>query len=423
MPKTHYGTSFWLDRFPTSRRPSYPRHRGTLQTEIAIVGGGALGCITAYVLAAAGIDVALFEQGRIAHSQAARAAGIVVHEPEPFFYKLAKQHGVRDARHIFQTVRRGSLEYLSAVKRLRIECGLQIRDAIHFSSSQDGIQELQKEYHARREAGVDVASLKGAPLTRQIGASGFGLITHGNASVDPYRATIGFARAAAARGAKIFEQTRVTRIRPGRRTVDIKTDNGVVTASKVVVATGYPTDDFKPLHRRFARTNTYVVLTPELPAAIRREMTSVSFDAGQATSRDSRAADVILRDTAGPDHWMHWIGNRVLFAGGDQPKVADRARERALVQRTGQLMYELSVMRHAISGLMPEYSWDVESSRTIDGVPYFGPHRNYPHHYFAFSGGTGGLGLSFAAARIILRHYQGTPDKSDEPLSFTRIRE
>ena len=93
-------------------------------------------------LAAAGIDVALFEQGRIAHSQAARAAGIVVHEHEPFFYKLAKQHGVRDARHIFQTVRRGSLEYLSAVKRLRIECGLQIRDAIHFSSSQDGIQEL-----------------------------------------------------------------------------------------------------------------------------------------------------------------------------------------------------------------------------------------------------------------------------------------
>ena len=80
-------------------------------------------------------------------------------------------------------------------------------------------------------------------------------------------------------------------------------------------------------------------------------------------------------------------------------------------------------MRPAISGLMPEYSWAVGSSRTIDGVPYYGPHRNYPHHYFAFSGGAGGLGLSFAAARIILRHYQGTPEKGDEPFSFTRIRE
>lgn len=408
MPKTHYGSSYWLDRFPSSRRPSYPRHRGELKTEVAIVGGGAMGCATAYVLAAAGIDVAVFEQGRLAHTQAGRATGIVVHEPEPFFYKLAKQHGVRDARHLYQIARRGSLEYVSALKRLRIECGLQGRDAIHFSANPDGMQDLQREYSARREAGLEVTSLKGTPLFRRIGANGFGLVTHGNATVDPYRATMGLARAAIARGAKIFEQSRVTRIRSRRRTVDIKTDRGVVSASKVVVATGYPIDDFKPLRRRFTRSDGYVVLTPELPAAIRRDMTP---------------APLILRDTASPDHWMHWVGNRVLFAGADQESVPDRARERALIQRTGQLMYELSVMRPAISGVMPEYAWDVESSRTIDGVPYYGPHRNYPHHYFAFSGGTGGLGLSFAAARIILRHYQGTPDKGDEPFSFTRIRE
>jgi glycine/D-amino acid oxidase-like deaminating enzyme len=408
LAKTHYGASFWLDRFPSSRRPSYPKHRGDLQTEVAVVGGGAVGCATAYVLAAAGIDVALFEQGRLAHTQAGRGTGIVVHEPEPFFYKLAKQHGVRDARYIYQIARRGSLEYVSALKRLRIECGLRIRDAVHFSSNPDGIQELQREYSARREAGIEAAALKGSPLFRKIGVNGFGLITHGNATVDPYRATIGFARAAVGRGAKIFEQSQVTRIRPRRRTVDIRTAGGVVTASKVVVATGYPIDDFKPLRRRFTRTDGYVVLTPELPAAIRREMTS---------------PELILRDTASPNHWMHWIGNRILFAGADQASVPERLRERALIQRTGQLMYELSVMRPAISGLMPEYSWDAESSRTIDGVPYYGPHRNYPHHYFAFSGGTGGLGLSFAAARIILRHHQGTPDKGDEPFSFTRIRE
>ncbi|MEO5739157.1 MAG: FAD-binding oxidoreductase, partial [Vicinamibacterales bacterium] len=255
MSRTHYGTSYWLDRFPSSRRPSYPRHRGALETEVAIVGGGALGCAIAYVLAAAGIDVALFEQGRIAQAQAGRATGIVVHEPEPFFYELAKQHGVRDARHIYQTARRGSLEYVSALKRLRIECGLQIRDAIHFSSAPDGIQALQKEYGARRDAGLDVASMKGTPLFRKIGENGFGLVTHGNATVDPCKATIGLARAAVARGATIFEQSRVTRIRPRRRTVDIKTDGGVVTASKVVLATGYPTDDFKPLRRRFARSD------------------------------------------------------------------------------------------------------------------------------------------------------------------------
>ena len=367
-----------------------------------------MGCATAYVFAAAGIDVALFEQGRVAHRQAARSTGVVMHEPEPDFHKLAKQHGMRDARRIYQIARRGSLEYLAALRRLRIECGLQVRDALHFSSAPDGIERLEKEYRARQEAGLDVAALKGAALFRQIGTSGFGLLTHGNASVDPYKATLGLARAAVARGAKLFEQSPVMRVRPLRRTVEIRTEGGMVTASKVVIASGYPTHDFKPLRRRFTRCDGYVVLTPELPAGVRREMTPPGL---------------ILRDSTSPDHWLHWVGNRVLFSGADQPSVPGRMKERAIVQRTGQLMYELSVVRPAISGSMPEYSWDVEYSRTIDGVPYYGPHRNYPHHYFAFGGGPGGLGLSFTAARILLRDYQGKPDKSDEPFSFTRIRE
>jgi glycine/D-amino acid oxidase-like deaminating enzyme len=176
----------------------------------------------------------------------------------------------------------------------------------------------------------------------------------------------------------------------------------------VIIASGYPTDDFKPLRRRFSRCDGYVVLTPELPAVLRKEMTPDRL---------------ILRDTASPDHWLHWVGNRVLFSGADQASLPARAKERALIQRTGQLMYELSVMRPAISGLMPEFAWDVEYSRTADGVPYFGPHRNYPHHYFAFGGGPGGIGQSFTAARIILRHFLGKEEKGDEPFSFTRIRE
>ncbi len=408
MSKTQYGVRYWLDRFPTSRRPSYPQHRGQLQTEVAIVGGGAIGCVAAYVFAAAGIDVALFESGRVAQGEAAGGSGIVVHEPDTDLHDLIKQHGLRDGRHLYQTGRRGSLEYLSAIRRLRIDCGLQDVDATYAGVGPDGAARLQKEYAARREAGLEVASLKGAALSRATGINGFGLRTHGNATLDPLRATLGFARAAVARGAKIFERSAVRRVKPRRRTVDISTEGGTVTASTVVMATGYPTDDFKPLRRRFVRSHAYAVLTPELPAAIRREMTP---------------QNIVLRDTASPDHWLRWIGNRVLFLGADQPKVPDRAKDKAVVQRAMRLMYELSVLRPAISGTMPEYAWDIEYSRTADGVPYFGPHRNYPHHLFAFGGGPGGIGLTFAAARILLRSYLGKPEKGDEPFSFTRIRE
>ena len=249
------------------------------------------------------IDVALFEQGRVAQRQAGRGTGIVVHEPEPFFYKLAKQHGVRDARHIYQGARRGSLEYLAALKRLRIECGLQIRDALHFSTTPDGIQELEKEYGALRDAGLEVAALKGAPFSagRDERLRPYHTRQRQRRSIQGH---IGIGESGSRARAKLFEQSPVMRVRPLRRTVEIKTEGGMVTASKVVIASGYPTDDFKPLRRRFIRCDSYVVLTPELPAGVRREMTP---------------SDLILRDTASPDHWMHWVGNRVFFSGADQP--------------------------------------------------------------------------------------------------------
>ena len=188
-----------------------------------------------------------------------------------------------------------------------------------------------------------------------MGTSGFGLA---HARERQRRSVQGHAGVRASRRCARGETLRAVagHARPsdGAELSKSEPSGGTITASKVVIASGYPTDDFKPLRRRFTRCDSYVVLTSELPAGVRREMTPPGL---------------ILRDTASPDHWLHWVGNRVLFSGADQASVPDRAKERAIVQRTGQLMYELSVMRSAISGAMPEYPWDVEYSRTIDGVP------------------------------------------------------
>ena len=59
-----YGQSPWLDQYPKTRRPTYPKATVSLETPVAIVGGGLTGCVTAYALAAAGVRVALFETDR-----------------------------------------------------------------------------------------------------------------------------------------------------------------------------------------------------------------------------------------------------------------------------------------------------------------------------------------------------------------------
>ena len=70
-------------------------------------------------------------------------------------------------------------------------------------------------------------------------------------------------------------------------------------------------------------------------------------------------------DAAEPPHDIRWVDDeRLLVAGADGPSVADRLREKTIVQRTGQLMYELSTLYPDISG----------SRRRTGGTP-LRPHR------------------------------------------------
>jgi glycine/D-amino acid oxidase-like deaminating enzyme len=106
-------------------------------------------------------------------------------------------------------------------------------------------------------------------------------------------------------------------------------------------------------------------------------------------------------------------------AGADQKRPADRLREKTLVQRTGQLMYELTTLYPAISGAAPAYGWDMPLAHPVDGVPYAGSHRNFPFMLFAF-GTSHDPARAYLASRIILRNIQGKPDKDDVHFSFAR---
>ena len=75
--------------------------------------------------------------------------------------------------------------------------------------------------------------------------------TRDGATIDPYRAAIGLAAAAAERGAQIFERTAAARTTFGRRTADVVLDDGTIRTNRIVVATGRPTPLFKSLVRHF----------------------------------------------------------------------------------------------------------------------------------------------------------------------------
>jgi glycine/D-amino acid oxidase-like deaminating enzyme len=402
--RTRYGVSAWIDTFPRTRRRDHPRLRGEQRADVVIVGGGLTGCATAYACAVAGLKPVVLEAERLGQGGAGRGAGVLLPEPGPAFKGVVQAHGLRTARRIFEAWRRASLDAAALVRRLGIQCGLEASDSLTVSARGDGKQ-LRREFDLRADAGLDVRWMAPAMVRKaaSLDADG-GIRQDGSFTLDPYRVCLGLASAAVKRGGTVFEHSRVSRIRAGSKHVEISVDGGLVRAGTVIICTGTATAEFKPLRRHFKVRERYLVMTEQVPAPVRKQLP---------------APELVLSDTGSPRHHLRWTrDNRLLVSGADQAETPARTRDAVLIQRTGQLMYELLVRHPSISGLQPEYGWDSSYGETGDGIMYIGPHRNYPRHLFALGGDS--VSGAFLAARVLVRAAAGHPDKADEVFGWTR---
>ena len=404
---TRYGRSPWIDRFPKSRVPSYLRHGGTGPAPVVIIGGGLTGCATAYAFAAAGVKAMLLEAGQIGRGNTAAASGWIAEEPGVPFDGLEKAIGLRATRRAWHAWHRAALDFAALLRRLDIKCGLEEHGIVTVALTSEQAARLKRDRKARRDAGFEAPVLNARAVK-----SGFALDTAGGlrskagATLDPYRACIGLASAASARGAAVFEGSPVKRITFGRKTADVFTDRGSIRTGRIVVATGMPTRLFKSLARHFWFKTTYLTLTERVPAKIKYQL-------GER--------EALVRDVSSPPHMIRWVDDeRVLVTGADSETVPVRQREKTIVQRTGQLMYELSTLYPAISGLQPEYGWAADYARSGDGLPYIGAHRNFPHHLFAFGDSSHSVTGAYLASRILLRQHFEEMDPEDEPFGFHR---
>jgi glycine/D-amino acid oxidase-like deaminating enzyme len=399
---------YWYDRFPSTRRPAFPRQRSDLDTAVVIIGGGLTGCACAFVLASARVPVVLLEATRIGSGATAGDSGLVRQDFDASFGATAGAVGLRGARAAWQALRRSALDFQAVLRRLRVRCDLTPQALLHIAGEGEGeVRRLRREYEARRGAGLELAWSRPAAVQREVAVESGGGIRTPAAMLDPYAASLGLARAAAARGASLFEQTAARRIRVARAAVEVTTTGGAVRAATVIVACGAPLQDLRPLRRHLAPRHAYGVVTAPLAARARRELGS---------------RQTALTDSLDPPHLVRWLRDeRVLVEGAVQDPVPARAQAQVVVQRTGQLMYELSLLYPAISGTPPEWGWSRAIDDTIDHLPYIGPHRNFPRHLFALGVNRHGPAASWLAARTLFRHVAGEPAKGDEVLGFGRI--
>jgi glycine/D-amino acid oxidase-like deaminating enzyme len=403
-----FGRSYWLDhsRHPA---PSHPYLRGRHEADVVIIGGGITGCACAFLLARRGVRTILVDAGRIGHGSTAASTALIMQEPDVDFRDLAERYDRPATVRMWKASRRAVRDLVGTLAQLGRGVTIRPVPSVYFTSTGDGAAGLARERTARHRAGLQGRWLSPAGLKRLTGIEGGGaIVTPGNAEIDPLRSCFALARAAAASGAQIYSHSRARRVRTTAAGVEVDLDRGAVRASRVIVATGYATPEFKPLSGRFRMSTTYVIGTPRLSRAVRNAM-----GLGQ----------VMLWDTERPYHYARWTpDHRLLFGGRDRPHPGSVRRDGTLERRATDLAGDLAHLYPALAAVEPDYAWEALFASTPDGLPYIGPHRRYPHHLFALGYAGNGMSFGFLAAQVLARAITAQPHADDELFSFSRHR-
>jgi glycine/D-amino acid oxidase-like deaminating enzyme len=257
--------SFWWKSIGReSPRPALP---GSTQADVCIIGAGYTGLWTAYYLkkAAPQLRIVVLEQRFAGFGASGRNGGWLTNEITGGRGSYLKSHG-REAVGRLQTAMNETVDEVIRVTRAEnIDCDV-IKGG-EFTVATNAAQQvrlLEAVAEARTWSMTDVELLSVAEATARINVHGTtGAMWHPHcARLHPAKLAAGLARVVESLGVELYEQTRVTEIRPH----EAKTVFGTVTADTIVRATEGFTAGIDGLRRTWLPMNSSLIVTEPLPA-------------------------------------------------------------------------------------------------------------------------------------------------------------
>jgi glycine/D-amino acid oxidase-like deaminating enzyme/nitrite reductase/ring-hydroxylating ferredoxin subunit len=193
---------------------SYPRLSASGGADVAVIGAGIVGLTTAYQLAKAGLSVAVLEARRIGRQVTGRSTAKITSQHSLIYRHLIDTVGIDQAQRYADANRTACRQIRSWIAELAIPCQLEPKDAYTFTCDPAGRADIEREAEAARSVGFQATVLERAPLPFETACA---LQFPDEAQFNPVQYLVGLAGAAAAAGARILEDTRVTAVETDHR--------------------------------------------------------------------------------------------------------------------------------------------------------------------------------------------------------------
>lgn len=257
------GVSFWWQQLGLpSPRPALP---GDLDVDVAIVGGGYTGLWTAYYLKSLQPDIriAVLERRFAGFGASGRNGGWLTNSVTGGREQYGHDGGSRQQEAMNATVD----EVIRVMGIEGIDADAHKGGELNIARSPAQLHRLRTFFESESAwPHTDVELWDAAETAQHVQVDGaLGGIWHPHcARIHPAKLARGLAAAVERLGVRIFEETTVLAIEPGRAV----TDRGVVSADAVVRATEGFTAELKGEHRTWLPMNSSMIVTAPLPASV-----------------------------------------------------------------------------------------------------------------------------------------------------------
>ncbi|MFC4685210.1 FAD-dependent oxidoreductase [Exiguobacterium sp. s149] len=372
--------------------------------DVLVIGAGMSGTLTAYTLYKDGVDFAVIDQGKVGAGSTAANTGLIQYSNDIMLHELADQIGEADAVRFYKLCAE-AVDALDEVAETVDAKDVYIRrDSLCFASSEADVSKLKREYEMLTKHGLAAEWLDREALQdRYPFDKPAGLITNGDAEVNPLTLSRQVVRYLSTQNVPIFEETDVTEVVADGDDWLVLTPAGTFKAGHVIFATGYRPAPLLDTHR-IELNRSYAIATNPVP----------DFDEweGQALIWETKRPYLYLRTT---------VDGRIIAGGLDEEK-AETPHSEALIQKRAERLRQEVEALFPMYDLTVEYAWVALFGESIDQLPFIGEHPDRPNLYYLLGYGGNGTVYSMLGSKILSELVRGIDNPDARIVRLNRTR-